>query len=329
MPAPLGSKAPEPVLPVGEVVVDADGRVPGFDAVNYACRSFRGALTLASPVLEDLVKDCRAAFVMRSFWMPADGTPRFALEHIAQQIFRFHAKPVEGLYDPARSGAEWWVHFRGPKEEYGEHIGFHWDKDERYADATKKFIHPHVATVTYLSDAGAPTMVVHHQPMAFRGTESVRHAFISHPRLGKHMSFDGRLLHGVPPELIAPRTPSSYTRITVLVNVWLNHSLTGVERWPEETAPSLSAADSSQCVLKLDEVTEHAGRPTALKPPPGARVRGFAFGAEGEEHELWVPELPSCTNDSQDITIGASVGAKVVRVGGPSEGGGKKKPKKK
>lgn len=91
----------------------------------------------------------------------------------------------------------------------------------RYADATKKFIHPHVATVTYLSDAGAPTMVVHHQPMAFRGTESVRHAFISHPRLGKHMSFDGRLLHGVPPELIAPRTPSSYTRITVLVNVWL------------------------------------------------------------------------------------------------------------
>ena len=68
---------------------------------------------------------------MKSYWMPANGTPRFALEKIAQQVFNCHAAPVAGTYDPETSGAEWWVHFRGPAEEHGEAIGFHWDRDER------------------------------------------------------------------------------------------------------------------------------------------------------------------------------------------------------
>jgi hypothetical protein len=110
-----------------------------------------------------------------------------------------------------------------------------------YADVTKQFVCPHVATVTYLSDFGAPTMAVTQRPIV-SGSSEFRSAFVSHPRQGKHMSFDGRMLHGVPPELIAPRTPSAYTRITVLVNVWFNHLLHEVTRWPDTDVPLVSKA---------------------------------------------------------------------------------------
>ena len=47
-------------------------------------------------------------------------------------------------YNPAKSGAEWWVHFRGPDHTFGESIGFHWDRDEILADRTGINIHPQV-----------------------------------------------------------------------------------------------------------------------------------------------------------------------------------------
>ncbi len=65
----------------------------------------------------------------------------------------------------------------------------------RYADSSKQIVHPHIATVTYLSDFGAPTMVVDQMPIrpsATDVTECIRNAFVSHPRIGKHTSFDGR-----------------------------------------------------------------------------------------------------------------------------------------
>ena len=285
-----------------------------------------------------------------------------------------------------------------------------------FADTTKQSVHPHVATVTYLSDFGAPTMAVTQLPIA-AGTSEFRHGFVSHPRLGKHMSFDGRYLHGVPPELMAARTPTTYTRITVLVNVWLSHALTEVSRWPDADVPTVSHApldavnlevtrvpfaaavaaivlrslppppprwqlrclcwsavactfcgipvivrlpdhDSwvifssgmglffrvpnavsaafdgslSTCLplpccrvplslAQLSESTEKAAHITQLKTPSTARCRGFVFGGEGEEHEIWFPVLPPCGNDSQAITFGVGT-AKIVRVGGKKSGGG-------
>ena len=151
----------------------------------------------------------------QSFWLAAGAKPRFALERMARTIFDLHTAGLSTPYDAKTSGAEWWVHFRGPQVEDGEAIGFHWDRDETYADVTKQNVHPHVATVTYLSDHGAPTMILEQLPIA-KGTCSIPKAYLSHPKLGKHVSFDGRMLHGVPPELMAPHVEKrKYTRIKV------------------------------------------------------------------------------------------------------------------
>ena len=53
-------------------------------------------------------------------------------------------------------------------------------------------------------------------------------AFISQPVPGKHIAFDGRLLHGAIDELTQPAPASAdeagpYTRVTLMVNVWVDH----------------------------------------------------------------------------------------------------------
>jgi hypothetical protein len=68
---------------------------------------------------------------------------------------------------------------------------------------------------------------------------SIRKGWISHPKLGKHMAFDGRLLHGAPATFFPSSSDSNggntsseppmkkakmqRKRITLLVNIWLNH----------------------------------------------------------------------------------------------------------
>ena len=50
---------------------------------------------------------------------------------------------------------------------------------------------------------------------------------LSYPRVGKHLAFDGHLLHGVPRNLFVEQPTSKVkeekVRITLLVNVWLCH----------------------------------------------------------------------------------------------------------
>lgn len=112
-------------------------------------------------------------------------------------------------------------------------------------------LHPRVATVTYFSDIGVPTLILDKRPPLPNDPEkqslngSINKAWLSHPRMGKHIAFDGRLLHGAPGEYL-PSMPSSRQddeyepkakklkladdtiamngkRITLLVNIWLNH----------------------------------------------------------------------------------------------------------
>lgn len=60
----------------------------------------------------------------------------------------------------AESGAEWWVQRRqeGRHEDLG--MPFHWDKDEKMLDQEGVVVCPAVSTVTYLTEDGAPTVVV-------------------------------------------------------------------------------------------------------------------------------------------------------------------------
>jgi hypothetical protein len=148
----------------------------------------------------------------KSMWLPTSeaGHPTCGLERLAAAVLSIH--------DPTGSaaGVEWWVQIRGPATNHGDAIGFHWDRDEVLADADPPTLaHPMVATVTYLTSAGAPTVVLDVAPLQLPGTASATRGYVSHPSPGKHIAFDGRLLHGVPPELELPRPPGE-------VLAWLN-----------------------------------------------------------------------------------------------------------
>lgn len=147
------------------------------------------------------------------------------------------------------------------EEEEGDDVGMHFDADYGLeSQAPGLLLHPRVATVTYLSDFGSPTVVVNrkspppHQIKELHGT--VDCVWLSHPFIGKHMAFDGRLLHGAPSTFFPPRekarkvatgedvvnkkTKVDGRRITLLVNVWLNHCPLDAEPLEEEIITQLA-----------------------------------------------------------------------------------------
>ena len=239
-----------------DLVMREDGRVHA-PAVDYLeLDTFRTFPDLVQGLDQDaelharILADCRRVFTARSvkkeadggakqqyssgetFWIAAQDEPRCALEHLAQQIFHLHVTDAARRwedecerdpdapppFDPTRSGAEWWTQVIDSTHDA---IGLHWDKD--YAlEHNDLNVHPHVGTVTYFANEGAPTLFV-------RATTPVRYsqpvtgpfgprcgvspddmadprggttgAYLSWPKRGKHASFDGRWLHGAPSEL--------------------------------------------------------------------------------------------------------------------------------
>lgn len=180
--------------------------------------------------LDDLLLDCEiadCALMPRTFWMPTTTTtPSCALEQMALDVFHRHV-PRDCGYDPATSGAEWWVQIRPSPEGVGRYsvllgadddddmvktgISFHWDKDEdlRILAGGNLYVHPHISTVTYLTGIGAPTMTCNRRINALTGewvepgeTTTAEEACISWPRQGKHLSFDGGYLHAAPSDLM-------------------------------------------------------------------------------------------------------------------------------
>ena len=110
------------------------------------------------------------------------------------------------------------------------------------------FIHPHLSTVSYLTDIGAPTIVFDKRVDYSNGSHicmdqsEASEAFCSWPKIGKHLSFDGRLLHAAPSDLmpkglfkkqcssqvdntadtsIQNAIERRHKRITFLVNIWM------------------------------------------------------------------------------------------------------------
>ena len=264
------------------------------------------ALLYNQEMMDALLKDCKKVFTARTrddeaaysagttYFLPAKMKPRCALEGLVQQIFQQHVALLDdpGMYKPAESGAEWWTLVMGDDEtdknndtkqktekiasengEEGEEedeedeVGWHFDADYGLEDqAPGLLLHPRVATVTYLSNEGAPTVILdcktpHQGNIQALDGEKISQAWVSYPRVGKHLAFDGRLLHGAPAAvfpslqaLSAPiakstdnkgdepptkraktdpaetATPGSLAcknnnkqRVTLLVNVWLNH----------------------------------------------------------------------------------------------------------
>lgn len=83
-----------------------------------------------------LIQDCQTVFNVRAqseeggdysegdtFFISAVAAPTTTLERLAKEIFDFHTK--EALFEPKRSGAEFWTQILEEEDD----IGFHFDKD--------------------------------------------------------------------------------------------------------------------------------------------------------------------------------------------------------
>lgn len=115
-------------------------------------------MTMPAGAWLELKKACRIAFAFDgSSWWPCGARPRCLAECVAQAVFQCHTQGAS--FNPKRSGAEWWAQVRhgGHAEET---IQFHWDTDEAAVEQHGVHLHPHLSTVTYLSDCGAPTLVL-------------------------------------------------------------------------------------------------------------------------------------------------------------------------
>ena len=241
------------------------------------------------------------------FW-PCRMPPRCALEALVQSIFECHTRDLDpAVYVPEESGAEWWTLVLDDEEEdeekqspnnnddddtssvEGDEVGLHFDADYGLEDQVPNLmLHPRLATVTYLTDYGSPTVIWDQKspPMSDVNKTTlhgsvVRRGWLSHPVTGKHLAFDGRLLHGAPatffparhkkttispPHATSPTKPGSEVtepiakrqkvsdnaaennnnnhatdtrRVTLLVNIWLNHCPLDAEPLEEETIQQL------------------------------------------------------------------------------------------
>ena len=84
-------------------------------------------------------------------------------------------------------------------------------------------------------------------------------------RPGKHLAFDGRLLHGAPHTLTPATTPAvsvdePHVRATFMVNIWMGHRPRGLERLPAALAAQLQSAaaveELGEAAMRVGEATE-------------------------------------------------------------------------
>jgi hypothetical protein len=181
--------------------------------------------------------------------------------------------------DPTQTGAEWWVQHRraGTTDEDSasvqreESLPWHWDNDDTaWQAADGVMIHPRLATVTYLGEVGAPTCVfdqrcsadgVALKPATALSSPSATppQFYISHPRRGKHISFDGQLLHCVPRELSASSCKGE--RLTLLVNIWVDHRPDGCVT----LADALSQSQMEQLAANIKPIARFDSQPSATQ----------------------------------------------------------------
>ena len=219
------------------VAIAHDGTIEGTtEHLDLKTRCYDDALQCAR--LDELKRDLE--FVASplvpqdTFWLGAGESPRCALEAVALEIFRKHAAASPHAADP-KSGVEWWAQVKDPSaaEEAAREVCFHWDKDEQAHTLHGMYVFPQLATVTYLSEGGAPTVVLDKRPDSFTGAivdGSVENAAACAPRVGRHLVFDGRALHAAPRALAT--SGGGGKRYTFLVNIWLNHRPSGIRPFP-------------------------------------------------------------------------------------------------
>ena len=239
-------------------------------------RAYSNALPLDATKLASLQRDCATVYtyIDGAMWFPANFKPRCLLESLACAIFERHTHGLD--FDRDSAGAEFWAQVRMPTGAASDPIDFHFDVDEHLQDTQRWTRSPHLSTVTYLTDGGAPTVVVHgvRAPEQYRVADvygAVSAATLSFPRTGKHLVFDGRLLHGAVP--VVADDPSSSPRITFLVNIWLDHRPVQIEPMLAALAERLTPPPASRSAAAAAvQVLAGGGTPVAAGMHDAPRV---------------------------------------------------------
>ena len=117
---------------------------------------------------------------------------------MALNIFQEHLRLRQLTPLPGISGAEWWVQYKFDESlDRSAGIDLHYDKDEEIAAKYGIGVFPNLSTVTYLSctESSLPTLILNSNPCNPVG-DPIPEVFLSYPMLGKHVAFNGSLLHG-------------------------------------------------------------------------------------------------------------------------------------
>ena len=194
-----------------------------------------------------------------TFWLSASdmNNPTCALEKLAGAVFKHYTKGA--TFDASRSGAEWWAQVKDISHEESDDncnraIDLHYDKDEKVAEMFELGLFPQISTVTYLntSQLSQPTIVLN-KSMSSALDDPINEMYVSYPETSKHISFDGRFLHGAPVVPLLNSLRKSFhesplacdSRITFLVNVWIHHIPVGVQRLPRHIGADLALIEES------------------------------------------------------------------------------------
>ena len=188
----------------------------------------------------------------KSYWIPCgrhnvDKTVKKNIFYqYVESVFHFHVNKLK-LKIQEDSGCEVWIQYLSNNNNNNdegicsEEIPWHYDKDEELFKKKHILKHPTVATVTYLSNDGIPTVVF--------GEKNV---LINYPKVGNHLAFSGSLVHGCPKELfrrvnLSQKKNNNSTilvrdvvmddddyRFTLLINIWMNGKPTKVKYMKEK-----------------------------------------------------------------------------------------------
>ena len=293
-----------------QIALDQHGRIVGaFGDINYNFQCYdkifsKNSIIWTNESITSLCSDCRSCFTARAvrdsadysdgetFFVRADTVPSTIIENFALSVFREHTKGM--TFDPQRSGAEWWT-LVVDADEGG--VGFHWDKDYGMEEHGVS-IFPHLATVTYLGDSvGSPTLVLQKTapPMYDADVSGPcgSEAMLSWPTHGKHIVFDGRFLHAALPwgtESVQSSSSSSVrgkSRVSLLVNVWLNHLprdakpiSTALKSKLSSTVSGVDAASAPQGKLEADQPSSSSFKRRRIekdRPPASPQDRSHSF----------------------------------------------------
>mmetsp|Transcript_17215 Transcript_17215/g.26977 ORF Transcript_17215/g.26977 Transcript_17215/m.26977 type:complete len:589 (+) Transcript_17215:58-1824(+) len=282
--------------------IECDRSMKGYSFGVYTLPALTKNVTMCQSLIrqaELLVGESK-----ETFWMPAldemdcseqQQQPQKKdwcdLEILAREIYQHHVKSYcldDGERAAAPSGgAEWWVQYKESGSEKAP-VDLHYDKDEIIAEKFGLGSFPTLSTVTYLTgrdDAGddsngnenttdnEPTVIFSH---IYDDDEDkpIEMMLLSHAVRGKHIVFDGRLLHGAPsnaawnPHAKRASSPSSL-RVTFLVNVWLTGKPAGVDILPNAIRAKVIAAndgvDKVHGMMLPDFRERHVSRLTVPK----------------------------------------------------------------